>query len=169
MATKDQLQIVSILPSTGINRCYSYVVDPADHFEPGTYVKISLGRQETVGVIWDDTPDDVPLSKIKKVLCTYDAPPMSSEMRRYIEKVAEWTMSPRGSILKMAVPSTKLLDEPKRPLKFICTNIAYDRHVALSEDQQMAANFLSDQVKNGSYGSILLDGVTGARQNGSFL
>ena len=154
------MHIVSILPATGIDRTYSYKCE--ENLPVGTYVTISFGRQEVVGVVWDDAPDtDIPASKIKAVKIVYDAPPLDESMRRYVEKVAQWTMSDRGSILKMVIPSDKLLVEPKRPLKFICTGVRGGGAVTLSEDQGQAAHKLRSKIGQG-YSCTLLDGVTGA-------
>lgn len=161
MASKDQLIIVSVLPATGIDRCYSYRVDTP--VAAGTYVKIGLGQQEVVGVVWDDAPDaDIPLAKLRAVKIVYDAPPLSAEMRRYIERVAEWTMTAKGAILKMVVPSFKLLDEPKRPLKFICPHLGVVSPVALSDAQAQAAHRLIQGVQAQAFKAVLLEGVTGA-------
>lgn len=156
------VKTVSILPATGIDRCYTYAV-PSDAMAViGSYVRISLGRQETVGVIWDDAADDVPPNKLKQVSEIFDAPPLSDTMRRYVEKVAQWTMSPRGAILKMVVPSTKLLETPKKPLSYICNTINHVHGVTLSDAQNRAADMLKQSVKTQEFKTVLLDGVTGA-------
>jgi primosomal protein N' (replication factor Y) len=153
--------ILSILPATGIDRAYSYKVDEA--LPVGTYVKIGFGRQEVVGVVWDTSPDtDIPLNKIKAVKTVYDAPSLSPEMCRFVERVAQWTMTPKGLILKMVIPSFKLLDEPKRPLKFICTASGTPDAVHLSDDQGRASDSLRQKVRASQYSTTLLDGVTGA-------
>jgi len=154
------MHIHSILPATGIDKGYSY---KADEILPlGTYVKISFGRQDVVGVVWDnDVTADIPLNKIKSVSEIYDSPPLADDMRTYIEKVAGWTMTPMGSVLKMVIPSYKLLEEPKRPLQFFCMSINGGGAVALNKDQGTAAHDLCTNIDQG-YSCTLLDGVTGA-------
>lgn len=157
------LKTVSVLPATGIDRCYTYALPQGEDAPKGSYVRISLGRQEAVGVIWDDAADtDIPIKKIKEVAQIFDTPPLNQEMRDYVEKVAQWTMSARGAILKMVIPSAKLLEEPKKPLKFVCQSISYDHGVTLSDAQDRAAKTLRDAVQAQSYKAVLLDGVTGA-------
>lgn len=154
------MHILNVLPSTGIDRAYSYkAVEP---LPVGTYVKISFGRQEVVGVVWDDEAQtDLPITKIKKIEEVYDAAPLSDAMRAYVERVAQWTMTPVGLVLKMVIPSTKLLDPPKRPLNYICTSVHGGGSVVLSAEQGQAAHRLRAKIGQG-YSSILLDGVTGA-------
>jgi primosomal protein N' (replication factor Y) len=154
------MHVVNVLPATGIDRAYSYKCDEA--LPVGTYIKISFGRQDVVGVVWDDTPDtSLPITKVKTVSEVYDAPPLSSTMIAYIEKVASWTMTAKGSILKMVIPSYKLLDAPKRPLQFQCTSIDGGGAVVLSPDQGVASRDLRAKIGQG-YSCTLLDGVTGA-------
>ena len=161
MTSANQPQIISVLPATGIDRAYTYKCD--DVLVEGTYVKINFGRQQVVGVVWGVNPDnDLPLQKIKSVIEVYDAPPLSPEMCAYIERVAAWTMAPVGSILKMVIPSYKLLEPPKRPLKFLCTHVDGVHGVTLSGGQTMAANTLKSKVEARDYSATLLDGVTGS-------
>lgn len=153
--------IISILPATGIDRAYSYKADEV--LPVGTFVKIGFGRQEVVGVVWDDEADtNIPLNKIKAVKIVYDAPLLSKEMRDFLERVASWTMTSKGSILKMMIPSYKLLDEPKRPLKFVCTGLGTPDYINLSDDQKRASQSLREKVRVEKYSATLLDGVTGA-------
>ena len=160
MGSKDQQQIISVLPATGIGRSYSYKADK--NLQVGTYVKISFGRQEVIGVVWNDVIDtNLPISKIKSVAEVYDAPPLQEDMLAYIEKVAAWTMTPKGMILKMVIPSYKLLEPPKRPLKYVCTSVSGGGSVSLSDDQEKASQSLRNKIGQG-YSCTLLDGVTGA-------
>lgn len=160
MGSKDQYQIHSVLPATGIDRAYSYKAETA--LPVGTYVKISFGRQDVVGVVWQGEVDSMlPVAKIKKISEIYDAPPLSADMIAYIEKVAQWTMTPIGSVLKMVIPSYKLLEPTKKPLQYVCTSIKGGGTVVLSKEQGKGAHFLRAKIGQG-YSCTLLDGVTGA-------
>jgi primosomal protein N' (replication factor Y) len=154
------MNIYNILPATAIDRAYSYKSE--DPLPVGTYVQISFGRQDVLGVVWAGNVDtSLPINKVKKISEIYDAPPLSADMIAYIERVASWTMSAKGMILKMVCPSFKLLEPPKRPLKFQCTSIDGGGAVTLSEDQGKAAHDLRSRIGQG-YNCTLLDGVTGA-------
>mgnify|MGYP000058134047 FL=1 len=154
------MHLVSVLPATGVDAPYTYKAEEA--LVIGTYVKISFGRQDVVGVVWHDkTETNFPLSKIKKVSDIYDVPPLLPMMQSFVEKVAAWTMTPKGLILKMVCPSYKLLEEPKRPLVYPCKSVAGGGAVTLSEDQGQAAHALRAKIGQG-YSCTLLDGVTGA-------
>jgi primosomal protein N' (replication factor Y) len=154
------MNIYNILPATAIDRAYSYKSEQP--LAVGTYVQISFGRQDVLGVVWEgDVDTSLPINKVKKISEIYDAPALSADMIAYIERVASWTMSAKGMILKMVCPSFKLLEPPKRPLKFQCTSIDGGGAVTLSEDQGKAAHDLRSRIGQG-YNCTLLDGVTGA-------
>jgi primosomal protein N' (replication factor Y) len=154
------MNIYNILPATAIDRAYSYKSEQP--LAVGTYVQISFGRQDVLGVVWAGNVDtSLPINKVKKISEIYDAPALSADMIAYIERVASWTMSSKGMILKMVCPSFKLLEPPKRPLKFQCTSIDGGGAVTLSEDQGKAAHDLRSKIGQG-YNCTLLDGVTGA-------
>jgi primosomal protein N' (replication factor Y) len=161
MNNANQLQIVTVLPATGVNDAYSYRYD--GNLLVGDFVRISFGRQQVVGVVWNiNVETDLPIKKIKHIEEVYDAKRLSNHMRQYVEKVATWTMTPMGSVLKMVIPSYRLLEPPKRPLKFICTSIEDNSNVVLSVDQLSAAEFLKEKVHAEKYSTTLLDGVTGS-------
>ncbi len=154
------MHLVTILPATGIDTAYTY--KSLEPLSLGAYVQISFGRQDVVGVVWGvGVTTDLPLSKIKKISEIYEIPPLSETMMSYVEKVAAWTMSPKGAILKMVIPSYKLLEAPKRPLQFQCTSVTGGGAVTLNEDQGIAAHELRALIGQG-YSCTLLDGVTGA-------
>jgi primosomal protein N' (replication factor Y) len=108
MNNANQLQIVTVLPATGVNDAYSYRYD--GNLLVGDFVRISFGRQQVVGVVWNiNVETDLPIKKIKHIEEVYDAKRLSNHMRQYVEKVATWTMTPMGSVLKMVIPSYRLL------------------------------------------------------------
>ncbi len=83
---------------------------------PGDYVQVPLGTREVAAVVWDKHADAVDPAKLRDVIHKFDCPPMNESMRRFIEWVANYTLSPPGMVLKMAlrVP-TALEPEPPTP------------------------------------------------------
>ncbi|HZF78098.1 MAG TPA: primosomal protein N' [Acetobacteraceae bacterium] len=82
---------------------------------PGSFVTVPLGGRETVGVVWDGPADDrIPGHRLKDVLAVLDAPPMSESLRRFVEWVAAYTITPPGAVLRMAMSVPSAL-EPSTP------------------------------------------------------
>src|SRR5688572_6037191 len=158
---------ISVLPATAVAKAYTYALPegmapPA----PGTYVQIPLGPRKVLGAVWDDPPDDVPAGKIKEVIAVFsDIPPLAEAQRKFIERVADYTVSERGEVLKMMLSAPKALTG-KRSIKKIpapCARPDPDRPGPnLTAHQERAAQQLRDAVARQEYSCTLLDGVTGA-------
>lgn len=158
---------VSVLPATAAPKAYTYAVpEGMDAPVAGTYVEVPLGARKVLGCVWDDVPDDVPPTKLKSILQVFgDVPPMPEAQRRFIERVAAYTVSERGEVLKMALSAPKALTGKRsiRKLEAPCTapDIAHG-NTAFTRDQENAADMLRDAVRADAFACTLVDGVTGA-------
>ncbi|MDX1483294.1 MAG: primosomal protein N' [Alphaproteobacteria bacterium] len=80
---------------------------------PGAFVRVPLGARERIGVVWDppeqEVDGDFDDTRLKDVLAVLDAPPLTDTMRRFIDWVAAYTVSPPGMVLKMAMSMPKAL------------------------------------------------------------
>src|SRR3984957_11201962 len=85
--------------------------------EPGDLVLVPLNSREEVGVVWD-VPNDahmgapmgalgdappVPERKLRSIIAVIDTPPMRSDVRRLIDWIAAYTLSPPGEVMRMAL------------------------------------------------------------------
>lgn len=103
--TEDETEtaILSVLLPIPTARCYSYrATAPAP--KPGSILRVPFGRQSRLGVVWDDAAGDAPGGRLKAIEAALDLPPVDAERRRFIDWVAGWTLSPRGAVLRMALP-----------------------------------------------------------------
>lgn len=158
---------ISVLPATAVDKAYTYgVPDGEMPPAPGTYVEIPLGPRKVLGCVWDDAPDDVPAAKMKDVLQVFQAiPPLREAQRRFIERVADYTVSERGEVLKMSLSAPRALTAKRsnKKLSAPCARPDPERAGAnLTGDQDRAAQYLRDAVSRNEYSCTLLDGVTGA-------
>src|SRR5438477_9841626 len=64
--------------------------------EPGRFVRVPLGTRSLVGVVWEGSNGEPPAGALKPVLELLPVPPLRSELRRFVERVAVYTMSPPG-------------------------------------------------------------------------
>jgi primosomal protein N' (replication factor Y) len=86
--------------------------------EPGSFVRVPLGRRSLVGVVWDGSSDELAAERVKPLLETLPTPPLRPELRRFVERVAAYTMAPPGSVLRMTMSVPEAL-QPLRP-KRVC-------------------------------------------------
>ena len=61
-------------------------------------------RGETMGVVWADNPAPNPRlhNRMKDVAEKLDVPPLKPELRNFVDWVADYTLAPRGMVLRMA-------------------------------------------------------------------
>jgi primosomal protein N' (replication factor Y) len=88
---------------------FDYAVPDGLEARPGDAVLVPLNRRETVGVVWDAPPADAPQAKavaddrLKPITGLVDTPPMAAPMRRFVDWVAAYTLSPPGEVMAMAL------------------------------------------------------------------
>lgn len=130
----------------------------------GAWVKVPFGKQEIHGVVWKAGTQSLDASKVKHVLAVVeDYPPVSAEMRNFVDFVADYTLSPRGMVLKMLLPVDEALEAPKKRER---VTVAAEKTFApalspLSPAQQEVADGLKQCLFQG-HSVTLLDGVTGS-------
>ena len=83
---------------------FDYRVPPGLQPQPGDVVLVPLNNREEVGVVWDARADEaVPEHKLKSVVGVLDTPPMGASLRRFIDWIAAYTLSPPGDVMAMAL------------------------------------------------------------------
>src|SRR5216683_3300321 len=107
---------VSVLLPLPLGSAYDYRVPEGMNLTPGDFVAVPLGARETIGVVWDGAPGDVAESKLKPVAEKLDAPALSAELRRFVEWVANYTLTPPGAVLRMAMSAPDALEPPRQTL-----------------------------------------------------
>ena len=90
---------------------------------PGDFVVVPLGPREVIGVVWDDDekPQEagaVDPARLKDVLACLDAPPLSPAMRRFVEWVAAYNLTPPGAVLRMVMRTPAALEPPAPRLAY---------------------------------------------------
>src|ERR1700753_2056850 len=85
---------------------YDYVVPDGMVVEPGSFVRVPLGNRSVPAVVWDaaEDPDDaVAEHRLKPIAEVYEAPPMLAPLRRLVDWIASYTLTPPGAVLRMAI------------------------------------------------------------------
>jgi primosomal protein N' (replication factor Y) len=99
-------RIVDVLVPVALDQTYSYRAPAGIELAPGDLVAVPLGaRGETMGVVWADnaTPNPRLHNRMKDVTAKLDVPPLKGELRTFVDWVADYTLSPRGMVLRMAL------------------------------------------------------------------
>src|SRR4051812_34545161 len=86
-ASEGAETVVSVLVPVAVAAPYTYRAPAAAR--PGDIVAVPLGSRSVVGVIWDDPPDvEIGEERLRSIAGTFDAPPLSAEIRRFVDWVA---------------------------------------------------------------------------------
>src|SRR5271170_5395400 len=99
-------RVVDVLVPVALDRAYSYWVPENLNLAPGDIVSVPLGaRGETTAVVWADNPKpEIRLdNRLKDVEEKLDVPPLKSELRSFVDWVANYTVSSRGMVLRMCL------------------------------------------------------------------
>jgi primosomal protein N' (replication factor Y) len=98
--------------------------------EPGQFVRVSLGSRPVIGVVWEGEGDDIAAERLRPIAEVLPPPPLPAELRRFIDRVAGYTLASPGMVLRMAmsVEAALLPPTPRR----VCVITAAGR-VALTE------------------------------------
>jgi primosomal protein N' (replication factor Y) len=80
---------------------------------PGDIVMVPLNRREEVGVVWDGEPDNsVGDNRLRAMISVLDIPPMRADIRRLVDFIASYTLTPPGEVLTMALRLSAYRAEP---------------------------------------------------------
>jgi primosomal protein N' (replication factor Y) len=91
--------------------------------EPGSFVRVPLGVRRLVGVVWGGADGELPVERLKPVVEELPIPRMRPELRRFVERVATYTMAPPGSVLRMTMSVGDAV-QPPRPRRVCAASAA---------------------------------------------
>jgi primosomal protein N' (replication factor Y) len=105
------LRVLLPLPLAG---AYDYRVPAGmEPPPPGSFVQVPLGGREMIGVVWDGEADpELPERKLRDITHLLDVPAMTASLRKFVDWVAAYTVSPPGAVLRMAMSSPSALEPP---------------------------------------------------------
>ena len=98
-------RVVDVLMPVAVDQVYSYRVPEGLELAPGDVVTAQLGARATSGVVWaeNDTPNPRFDNRLKDIQDKLDIPPLRPELRKFIDWVADYTLSSRGMVLRMCL------------------------------------------------------------------
>ena len=68
----------------------------------GDFVQVELGARLVTAIVWGPGQGRVAPEKLKPVARRYDVAPMAPSMRRFLERAAEYTLTPPGMMVRLA-------------------------------------------------------------------
>jgi primosomal protein N' (replication factor Y) len=105
---------VEVLLPVALDRAFTYGVPEGMEARPGDVVHVPLGRREAVGVVWTSAGEDVPPARLKNIIEKLDRTALPEQLLQFVDWVANYTLNPRGIVLRMAARGGGPVDEAPR-------------------------------------------------------
>ncbi|MCO5080760.1 MAG: primosomal protein N' [Rhizobiaceae bacterium] len=101
---------VPVLVPMPADRPYSYAVPDGMHVVPGSIVRVPLGPREVAGIVWDGDCEAIEAKRLRPISEAFDCPPICEDMRRFVDWVAGYTLSPPGLVARMILRAPEAFD-----------------------------------------------------------
>ncbi len=103
--------LVGVLTAEPLGRPLDYRAPP-EGVRTGAFVEVPLGPRTVLGVVWGAGAGDYDLSRIRPISRVLDIPPMQDELRSFIERAADYTLTALPAMLRLATRAPGLTDAP---------------------------------------------------------
>ena len=104
-------ELVGVLTTEPINRFLDYYA-PIGGVSVGDFVEVNLGPRKVIGCVWSKGSGEYDSAKIKQINRVLDITPMKQEMRSFLCRVSNYTLSPLSGMLRLALRGNSLLYKP---------------------------------------------------------
>lgn len=91
-------------------RPYTYAVPSGMRVVPGSIVRVPLGPRQVAGIVWDGDADAVDARKLRPIEQVFDCPPVDRATRRFVDWIAQYTLTPPGLVARMLLRAPEAFD-----------------------------------------------------------
>ncbi|GGE00370.1 replication restart DNA helicase PriA [Gemmobacter megaterium] len=104
--------LVSVLTPDMPLRALDYLA-PEGGVATGAWVVVPLGRRQVIGVVWGPGAGGFDPARLRRIDTVLDAPPMQEELRQFLSRAADYTLTPLPAMLRLASRVPGLADPPQ--------------------------------------------------------
>ena len=119
-------ELVAVLTAQPIDRFLDYKA-PEGGCHLGAFVEVPLGPRKVLGVVWREGAGDYDYAKIRPVIRVLDVAPMRDEMKQFLSRTADYTLTPMSAMLRLATRAPGLGDAPSMRKVYRLGDSAPDR------------------------------------------
>ncbi len=101
--------LVGVLTTEPLGRVLDYRA-PEGGCGDGDFVEVPLGPRRVLGVVWGKGRGDWDIAKVRPVGRVLDAPPMRLELRNFLTRAADYTLTPLPAMLRLATRAPGLME-----------------------------------------------------------
>ncbi|KEO61173.1 primosomal protein N' [Thioclava indica] len=102
---------IAVLTAEPIGKPLDYRAPEGGCF-PGAFVEVPLGPRKVLGVVWGKGSGDFDMAKLRSVIRVFDVAPMREELRDFLVRMADYTMTALPQVLRLATRAPGLGDPP---------------------------------------------------------
>jgi primosomal protein N' (replication factor Y) (superfamily II helicase) len=102
---------VAVLTTQPLDRLLDYKAPEGGCFR-GAFVEVPLGPRKVIGVIWGSGQGGFDIAKLRSVIRVLEVAPMREEMRQFLGRAADYTLTPMHAMLRLATRAPGLSDPP---------------------------------------------------------
>lgn len=104
-------ELIAVLTAQPLDRFLDYkATEGGCHI--GAFVEVPLGPRKVIGVVWGPGKGDFDYKKVRSVIRVLDVAPMRDEMRTFLTRAADYTLTPLHAMLRLATRAPGLGDAP---------------------------------------------------------
>ena len=104
-------ELVGVLTTEPLGRILDYKA-PEGGCGDGDFVEVPLGPRKVIGVVWGKGEGKFDPARIRAIYRVLDAAPMRAELRSFLSRAAEYTLTPMAAMLRLATRAPGLGDPP---------------------------------------------------------
>ncbi len=102
-------ELVGVLTTEPLGRILDYKA-PAGGCGDGDFVEVPLGPRKVIGVVWGKGEGKFDPARIRHIYRVLDAAPMRAEMRSFLVRAADYTLTPLAAMLRLATRAPGLAE-----------------------------------------------------------
>jgi len=113
----EKYKYCEVLVPVAVGETYTYRVPDYMELRLGSYVRVPLGARTANGVVWalkSELGDTSYAHKLRSVEAAYENPPLSDDNMQFVDWVSDYTMAPKGMVLRMVMRSPASLGAPRQ-------------------------------------------------------
>ena len=104
-------ETVGVLTTEPLGRVLDYKA-PEGGCGTGDFVEVPLGPRRVLGVVWGPGTGNWDPAKVRAINRVLDAAPMREELRQFLIRTADYTLTPLPAMLRLATRTPGLADPP---------------------------------------------------------
>ena len=102
---------VGVLTAEPLGRVLDYLA-PEGGCGTGDFVEVPLGPRRVLGVVWGEGDGRFDAARLRQVHRVLEAAPMRAELRTFLARAADYTLTPLPAMLRLATRAPGLADPP---------------------------------------------------------